>query len=320
MLKVAAGSTHTVIPTPQIHRTLSAITGGTGGGSLASSRSANDIAAPAQTSPSATAMSGASPETDTNEDLHDPSPSGWEQRTDFLGRTSYADHNTRTTDRLRPSTHQTGNGLNQLVDQRNRRLLADDMVEAATPQPAQSGASSLSTIIVPGPGSSQAISGSEPLPTGWEERHTPSGRRYYVDHNARRTTWVDPRIVVPQSVFSSQLGLLPPGWESRLNPNGRIYFVDHNTKTTTYDDPRIPSPLDENVPQYKRDYRRKLIYFRSQPAMRLQPDICQIKVRRSHIFEDSYAEIMRQPASDLKRRLMVQFDGEEGLDFGGVSR
>ena len=82
----------------------------------------------------------------------------------------------------------------------------------------------------------------------------------------------------------------------------------------------VPSSLDQNVPQYKRDFRRKLIYFRSQPAMRAQPGNCQIKIRRNHIFEDSYAEIMRQTPSDLKKRLMIKFDGEDGLDYGGVSR
>ena len=106
----------------------------------------------------------------------------------------------------------------------------------------------------------------------------------------------------------------------RLTSTARIYFVDHNTKTTTWDDPRLPSTLDQNVPQYKRDFRRKLIYFRSQPAMRAQPGNCQIKIRRNHIFEDSYAEIMRQNASDLKKRLMIKFDGEDGLDYGGLSR
>jgi E3 ubiquitin-protein ligase NEDD4 len=93
-----------------------------------------------------------------------------------------------------------------------------------------------------------------------------------------------------------------------------------DTKTTTWDDPRLPSSLDQNVPQYKRDFRRKLIYFRSQPALRTQPGNCQIKVRRNHIFEDSYAEIMRQTPNDLKKRLMIKFDGEDGLDYGGLSR
>ena len=29
---------------------------------------------------------------------------------------------------------------------------------------------------------------------------------------------------------------------------------------------------------------------------------------------------MRQTPEDLKKRLMIKFDGEEGLDYGGVSR
>ncbi|KKY37988.1 putative e3 ubiquitin-protein ligase hula [Diaporthe ampelina] len=148
------------------------------------------------------------------------------------------------------------------------------------------------------------------------------------------TTWVDPRrqqyirmyggqnnasgTIQQQPV--SQLGPLPSGWEMRLTNTARVYFVDHNTKTTTWDDPRLPSSLDQNVPQYKRDFRRKLIYFRSQPAMRILSGQCHIKIRRSHIFEDSFAEISRQSATDLKKRLMIKFDGEDGLDYGGLSR
>jgi E3 ubiquitin-protein ligase NEDD4 len=127
-----------------------------------------------------------------------------------------------------------------------------------------------------------------------------------------------------QSTFKSQtisqLGPLPSGWEMRLTSTARVYFVDHNTKTTTWDDPRLPSSLDANKPQYKQDFRRKLIYFRSQPAMRAQPGNCQVKVRRNHIFEDSYAEIMRQTPNDLKKRLMIKFEGEDGLDYGGLAR
>ena len=175
--------------------------------------------------------------------------------------------------------------------------------------------------------------GTGELPPLWEQRHTPEGRPYFVDHNTRTTTWVDPRrqqyirmygnqnatnTIQQQPV--SQLGPLPSGWEMRLTNTARVYFVDHNTKTTTWDDPRLPSSLDQNVPQYKRDFRRKLIYFRSQPALRILSGQCHVKVRRSHIFEDSYAEIMRQSATDLKKRLMIKFDGEDGLDYGGLSR
>ncbi|KAI6039009.1 hypothetical protein EDC04DRAFT_2568944, partial [Pisolithus marmoratus] len=184
-----------------------------------------------------------------------------------------------------------------------------------------------------GPSNNITTTGSGSLPLGWEERCTPEGRPYYVDHNTLTTTWVDPRrhtvvrVMGPngqstslQSQPMSQLGPLPSGWEMSLTPTAGVYFVDHNTKTTTWDDPRLPSSLDANVPQYKRDFRRKLIYFRSQPAMRAQPGNCQVKVRRNHIFEDSYAEIMRQTPNDLKKRLMIKFDGEDGPDYGGRSR
>lgn len=107
---------------------------------------------------------------------------------------------------------------------------------------------------------------------------------------------------------------------SELHRAASLALTLCSTKTTTWDDPRLPSSLDQNVPQYKRDFRRKLIYFRSQPALRPSPGQCHVKVRRSHIFEDSYAEIMRQTPNDLKKRLMIKFDGEDGLDYGGLSR
>ncbi|CDW55510.1 WW domain containing protein [Trichuris trichiura] len=33
-----------------------------------------------------------------------------------------------------------------------------------------------------------------PLPTGWEEKVTPQGERYFVNHNDETTSWFDPRI------------------------------------------------------------------------------------------------------------------------------
>ncbi|KAG8826479.1 hypothetical protein FRC19_008833 [Serendipita sp. 401] len=264
------------------------------------------------------------------EDQYGPLPNGWERRTDHLGRTYYVDHNNRTTTWTRPSSNQTVNVAEQRAEadasreNHNRRILADDLLDTTATH------AGTSAIL---PSSNVTTGGSGPLPSGWEERFTPEGRPYYVSHLSRTTTWVDPRrqqiirvlgpngnnlTVQPQPV--SQLGPLPSGWEMRLTSTARVYFVDHNTKTTTWDDPRLPSSLDQNVPQYKRDFRRKLIYFRSQPALRTQPGNCQIKIRRNHIFEDSYAEIMRQTPTDLKKRLMIKFDGEDGLDYGGLSR
>ncbi|KAG5461051.1 MAG: LOW QUALITY PROTEIN: hypothetical protein BJ554DRAFT_6819 [Olpidium bornovanus] len=299
------------------------------------------------------------------EDTLGPLPIGWERRVDHLGRMYYVDHNTRTTTWNRPSyviacapmslpfvrcltsgcftsvqaseTERIQEQLRETEVERVRHLNRtlpgqDDRTQTVSPNLSASS------------GLSAPVSGVQPLPVGWEQRFTPEGRPYYVDHNTRTTTWVDPRrppvrtvgqgqgqSLVGAASFgatggmsllqpAAQLGSLPSGWEMRLTKMGRVYFVDHNTKTTTWDDPRLPSSLDINVPQYKRDFRRKLIYFRSQPPMRPLLGQCHIKVRRSHIFEDAYVAIMAHSPLDLKKRLMIKFDGEDGLDYGGLSR
>jgi len=309
--------------------------------------SVNGAASAASAQPRRTGESGFS----AFEDAQGRLPPGWERREDNLGRTYYVDHNSRQTTWVRPTANFNAGEQRAAMEQNTNaerarhqnRMLPEDRTGANSPtvpdrqhSPTQAPASAAANSAA-----AQAIAtgattaGTGELPAGWEQRHTPEGRAYFVDHNTRTTTWVDPRrqqyirmyganaagnntTIQQQPV--SQLGPLPSGWEMRLTNTARVYFVDHNTKTTTWDDPRLPSSLDQNVPQYKRDFRRKLIYFRSQPALRILSGQCHFKVRRTHIFEDSYAEIMRQSPNDLKKRLMIKFDGEDGLDYGGVSR
>lgn len=68
----------------------------------------------------------------------------------------------------------------------------------------------------------------EDLPPGWEVRMDTFGRRYYVDHNTRSTTWERP-------------SPLPQGWEVRRDNRGRVYYVDHNSRTTTWQRPTVDS-------------------------------------------------------------------------------
>ena len=239
-------------------------------------------------------------------------PPNWERRFTSEARPYYVDHTTRTTTWVHP---------------RRQNPLPARPQPPPAPSPT---ATTPPTTALPAPTStSPTTTGSDaiPLPQGWEERQTPDGRPYFVDHNNRTTTWLDPRLAnAPPSVFSStatqtalNLGPLPSGWEMRMTSSGRIYFVDHNTRTTSWDDPRMPSD-DPTAPQYKRDFRRKVVYFRSQPGMREVPGKCDIKIRRSMAFEDSFATVMRSTREDMRRRLMIRFDGEDGLDYGGVSR
>lgn len=38
------------------------------------------------------------------------------------------------------------------------------------------------------------------------------------------------------------------------------------------------------------------------------------------VIQESYRSIMKLRPKDLRKRLMVKFRGEEGLDYGGVAR
>ncbi|KAJ7366908.1 hypothetical protein DFH08DRAFT_1072314 [Mycena albidolilacea] len=245
-----------------------------------------------------------------DDDQGAPLPQGWERRIDPQGRTYYVDHTTRSTTWHRPQAPAVApRAPAPQVSPAPRTPSVGNPVAAAPVAPGQAGYADV------------------PLPLGWEERRTPEGRPYFVDHQTRTTTWVDPRrnnvqaaSVPAATMATANLGPLPSGWEMRLTSTGRVYFVDHNTKTTAWDDPRVPTNLDDSAPQYKRDYRRKVVYFRSQPKMRVLAGKCEIKIRRTRVLEDSYGAVMALNAEDLKRRLMVNFEGEDGLDYGGVGR
>ncbi|AQK40048.1 E3 ubiquitin-protein ligase UPL1 [Zea mays] len=71
------------------------------------------------------------------------------------------------------------------------------------------------------------------------------------------------------------------------------------------------------------DFDNKRAYFRSK--IKHQYDHhhhspVRISVRRPYILEDSYNQLRMRSPQDLKGRLTVQFQGEEGIDAGGLTR
>ncbi|ORX82300.1 HECT-domain-containing protein [Anaeromyces robustus] len=234
--------------------------------------------------------------------LNNGLPPGWEERRDQQNRVYYVDHNTHTTTWKRPTINPI-NPMNMV--QSFQRF--NENIRPHIPNQDQNLLSQNQTNNVP-------------LPPHWEQRITPEGRIYFVDHENKITTWLDPRLNPNRNQNDALLTPLPSGWEMRRNNKGRIYYVDHNTKTTTWDDPRLPSALDENVPQYKRDYRRKLIYFRSQAKMKQNAGTLKIEVNRKKLFEDAYRIIMSYTPDELKQKIQIKFIGEEGLDYGGLTR
>ncbi|VVC92941.1 unnamed protein product [Leptidea sinapis] len=270
-----------------------------------------------------------------------PLPSGWEVRRDARGRVYYVDHNTRTTTWQRPDTErlarfQVWRGERRhVVAQGNQRFLYPQPQPPHPPtQDAEGGSSgavgSASTSSASNPGAPNSAGstagvddGLGALPAGWERRVQPDGRVYYVNHKNRTTQWEDPRTQGQE--ISALEEALPPGWEIRFTEDGTRYFVDHNTRTTTFQDPRPGAPKGPQgaygVPRaYERSFRWKLSQFRYLCQSNALPSHIKITLSRQTLFEDSYHQIMRLPAYELRRRLYIIFRGEEGLDYGGVSR
>lgn len=71
------------------------------------------------------------------------------------------------------------------------------------------------------------------------------------------------------------------------------------------------------------DFDNKRAYFRSRIRQQHEQHLSgplRISVRRAYVLEDSYNQLRMRPNQDLKGRLNVQFQGEEGIDAGGLTR
>ncbi|XP_061038072.1 E3 ubiquitin-protein ligase NEDD4 isoform X4 [Eubalaena glacialis] len=241
-------------------------------------------------------------------------PPGWEEKQDERGRSYYVDHNCRTTTWIKPTVQATV----------ETSQLPSSQGSSAGPHPQAPTSDAAQQVTQP----SEVEQGF--LPKGWEVRHAPNGRPFFIDHNTKTTTWEDPRLKIPAHVrgktsldSSNDLGPLPPGWEERTHTDGRIFYINHNIKRTQWEDPRLQNvAITGPAVPYSRDYKRKYEFFRRK--LKKQNDIpnkFEMKLRRATVLEDSYRRIMGVKRADfLKARLWIEFDGEKGLDYGGVAR
>ncbi|XP_017955011.1 E3 ubiquitin-protein ligase Nedd-4 isoform X6 [Drosophila navojoa] len=277
----------------------------------------------------------------------DALPAGWEERQDANGRTYYVNHTARTTQWERPTILTSNNSQNveQLASDFQRRFhISVDDTESGRGQSEDTDhtdSHNPSEISAPStrrnseednaavPTDQTAASEEEALPPRWSMQVAPNGRTFFIDHEARRTTWIDPRngraSPMPNQTrrVEDDLGPLPEGWEERVHTDGRVFYIDHNTRTTQWDDPRLSNPniAGQAVP-YSRDYKQKYEYFKSHIRKPTNvPNKFEIRIRRTSILEDSYRIISSVTKTDLlKTKLWVEFEGETGLDYGGLAR
>lgn len=170
-----------------------------------------------------------------------------------------------------------------------------------------------------------------PLPSGWEQRKTASGRDYFVNHNNRTTQFTDPRLngqvlnalrrSAAQSVTSggAQPQVVSNGPTAIVRPNnviehrsnvisniavtGVLSPVQQNTIINGSTPADLPvGLLESELPKYRRDLVGKLRALRSE-LQTLQPQSghCRLEVSRQEIFEESYRLVMKMRPKDMRK-------------------
>ncbi|KAF6100113.1 membrane associated guanylate kinase, WW and PDZ domain containing 1 [Phyllostomus discolor] len=103
-----------------------------------------------------------------------------------------------------------------------------------------------------------------PLPENWEMAYTENGEVYFIDHNTKTTSWLDPRCLNKQQkpleeceddeegVHTEELDSeleLPAGWEKIEDPVYGIYYVDHINRKTQYENPVLEAKRKKQLGQ-----------------------------------------------------------------------
>ncbi|XP_014243574.1 protein kibra [Cimex lectularius] len=125
--------------------------------------------------------------------------------------------------------------------------------------------------------------GEIPLPEGWDFARDYDGKVYFIDHNSKKTTWIDPRdrYTKPQT-FADCIGTeLPLGWEEGYDPNIGVYYIDHVNQCTQLEDPRLEwRAIQEDM---LRDYLHT-----AQDVLEAKKEIYDIKQQRLYLAQDEY--------------------------------
>ncbi|XP_060127295.1 membrane-associated guanylate kinase, WW and PDZ domain-containing protein 1 isoform X11 [Zootoca vivipara] len=102
-----------------------------------------------------------------------------------------------------------------------------------------------------------------PLPENWEMAYTENGEVYFIDHNTKTTSWLDPRCLNKQQkpleeceddegVHTEELDSeleLPTGWEKIEDPVYGVYYVDHINRKTQYENPVLEAKRKKQLEQ-----------------------------------------------------------------------
>lgn len=128
--------------------------------------------------------------------------------------------------------------------------------------------------------------GEIPLPDGWDYARDYDGKLYFIDHNNRKTTWIDPRdrYTKPQSFADCIGNELPHGWEEAYDPQIGPYYINHNKQVTQLEDPRLEwLSIQEAM---LRDYLHT-----AQEALEAKKEMYDVKKQRLCLAQDEYKHL-----------------------------
>ncbi|XP_055985836.1 membrane-associated guanylate kinase, WW and PDZ domain-containing protein 1 isoform X2 [Sorex fumeus] len=124
-----------------------------------------------------------------------------------------------------------------------------------------------------------------PLPENWEMAYTENGEVYFIDHNTKTTSWLDPRCLNKQQkpleeceddeegVHTEELDSeleLPAGWEKIEDPVYGIYYVDHINRKTQYENPVLEAKRKKQLEQQQQQPQQQQQQQPQQPQQQLQ--------------------------------------------------
>ncbi|XP_056459697.1 protein WWC3 [Gadus chalcogrammus] len=119
-----------------------------------------------------------------------------------------------------------------------------------------------------------------PLPAGWEEARDYDGRVFFIDHNTRQTSWIDPRDRITKPLtFADCVGdELPLGWEVVYDQQVGLYYIDHINKTTQIENPRT---------QWRQEQERMLKEYLvvAEEALQAKKEMYQVKQQRLQLAQ-----------------------------------
>uniref|UniRef100_A0A8C7TWQ4 Membrane-associated guanylate kinase, WW and PDZ domain-containing protein 1 n=1 Tax=Oncorhynchus mykiss TaxID=8022 RepID=A0A8C7TWQ4_ONCMY len=109
-----------------------------------------------------------------------------------------------------------------------------------------------------------------PLTDNWEMAYTENGELYFIDHNTKTTSWIDPRCLdkPPKPLEECEddgtsTTELPTGWEKIDDPVYGVYYVDHINRKTQYENPILEAKrlkqLEQQQPPEGERYIREWI-------------------------------------------------------------